>query len=157
MGRAISPATGVLGGRLGAKGVISDAAKAISAEGSQVGGMMQKLMGDLHKSLEKGEELMKGRAAGAPQSILQSFQKDVERLAFIHALQKAIAKAGKGGPFNLETAINDLWVALDGVRKGQKAASAEVQARRDADVMQAMSSILQKMHDASMSAIQNLR
>jgi hypothetical protein len=146
--------------------VISDAGKMISAEGAQIGGMMQKLVGDLHKSLEKGEEMMKGRAAGSPQGILQSFQKDVERLAFIGALQKAIAKAGKGGPFNLETAVNDLWVALDGVKKGQKAMTEDVKARQAQlahqaeqaqQVLQTMNSMLKAMQDASTAVIRSLR
>lgn len=159
MGRAISPVSGMPRGRQQAKGVITDAAKMISLDGAQLGGMLQKLVGDLHKSLDIGEDMMKGRAAGTPQGMLQSFQKDVERLAFIHALQKAISKAGNSKLFNLETAINDLWVAMDGVKRGQKAVNQELQeqARRQADVMQAMSAILEKMHETSKSVIQNMR
>ena len=148
---AVAGATG------GAKGVIDDAGKKMSAEGTQVGGKIQKIVGNLNSALSEGEKMQKGGATAGAQGVLRSFQSDLARLAFISALQQAMNKAGGGGPFNLETAINDLWIALDGVKRGQKAASASMQMQQADQILQSMNSMLKTMHEATMSAARNIR
>lgn len=137
--------------------MIAEAAKSISAEGAQLGGMVQQIVGNLNSSLAKGEEVLKGRGVEGAQGALAAFQKDVSRLAYINALQTAMKKAASGGPFNLETAMNDLWIAMDGLKKGMKKADTKAGQQQEAQVLERMNSILKTMHEASMSAIRNLR
>ena len=70
----------------------------------------------------------------------------------------AMVTSGSGA-FNLETAINDLWVALDCVKRGQQTTSLKAQSQNAAmgDTVQMMSSIMKQMHDSTASVINNMR
>lgn len=159
MGAAISSVGGVTGGSAGAKEAIAGIARSTAADGSRVSGILQQLVGNLTSSLTQGEQAGKAGAAagGAAKQMLDSFQSDLTRLAYIAALQKAMNKAGRPGPFNVETATNDLWVALDGVRKGHKATLMSAQMQQQSQVLETMSNMMKQMHDTAGAVIQNMR
>jgi hypothetical protein len=165
MGAAISNVGGVTGGSAGAKEAIAGFARSAAADGSRVGGILGQLVDNMASSLKQGEQAGKaggalsGAVGGVAKQVLQAFQSDLTRLAYIAALQKAVSKAGKPGPFNVETAINDLWVALDGVRKGNKATSVSVQSQmqRQSQMVETMSNMMKQMHDTAGAVIQNMR
>jgi hypothetical protein len=163
--------SGIAGG--GAlKDVLGQAGRTIGAEGAGIGGILQQILGNLNSIVAQGEKPQGLGGAGA-QGLLQSFQSDISKLAFIAVLQKAISKAGSSGHFNVETAINDLWVALDGVRKGQQANNASLAKRAQAgaggalqlqqqvqanqEMYQMLSNMMKSMGDLQKSIIQNLR
>ena len=160
MGNAIG---GIMRGATGEPGIagvkdsIGGVAGSITSDRGGMGVLLQGLMGNLNSTLTQVEQLgQAGPALGSVgQTLLKSFQTDLTRLAYVAALEKAVKKAKGTGPFYVETAINDLWVALDGVRKGQQVTSAEVQ--KSSDLIQSITTILKQMHDSSASAIQNMR
>ena len=161
MGAAIGGITSGTGGIGPVNDLLAGVARSTAADGSRVGGVLQQLVANLTSSLKMGEQAGKSGAglAGGAKQVLESFQADLTRLAYIAALQKAINKAGKPGPFNVETAVNDLWVALDAVRKGQKLTSQTVQAQmqQQAQLLEMMTNITKQMHDMTSSVIQNMR
>ncbi len=159
MGAAIGGIGSVTGGIGGAKEAIAGVARSAAADGSRVSGMLQQLVGNLTTSLTQGEQAGGVGAAvgGAARQVLQSFQSDLTRLAYIAALQQAMKKAGGPGYFNVETAINDLWVALDGVRKGHKATSLSAQMQQQSQLLETMTNMMKQMHDTAGSVIQNMR
>jgi hypothetical protein len=89
------------------------------------------------------------------------------RLAFVSVLQEAMDKASKNQNFNLETAINDMWVHLDSVRKmagatslaESDAASLRLQQamQKRAELISLISEALKNQHEAQMSVIRNFR
>ena len=89
------------------------------------------------------------------------------RLAFVSVLQEAMDKASKNQNFNLETAINDMWVHLDAVRKmagttslaESDTASLRLQQlmQKRAELFSLISVALKNQHDAQMSVIRNFR
>ncbi len=84
-------------------------------------------MNNLRRGLEA---TIDGMAAQMP-AMLQSLQsalagmggqagivgQSITKTAFISVLHAALEKASKNPQFNLETAINDLWIHLDAVRR----------------------------------------
>jgi hypothetical protein len=171
MGAAIGNIGGAVGGVGGAKEALAGIARTTAADGARVSGMLGQIVESMTASLKQGEQAGKAGgviggalsgAVGGPvgslaKQALQSFQSDLTRLAYIAALQKAMSKAGRPGPFNVETAINDLWTALDGVRKGNKATLMSAQMQQQAQVLETMSNMLKQMHDTAGSVIQNMR
>jgi hypothetical protein len=159
MGAAIGNIAGVAGAGAGAKEAIAGFARATAADGARVSGILGQVVDNLITSLKQGEQAGKtgGAIGGAAKQVLQSFQSDLTRLAYIAALQKALTKAGRPGPFNVETAINDLWVALDGVRKGNKETLMNAQMQQQAQVIETMSNMMKKMHDTAGAVIRNMR
>ena len=159
MGNVIGGIGGV-GGIGGMKNIIGGIGQMTAIDGSQVNSLIQQLLGNLTSTLSQAEQMTAGGgpgAVGAGQSLVRSFQSDLTRLAYIAALQKAVKKASGSGPFNLETAINDLWVALDCVKRGQQTTSLQAQAQNASDVMQSLSRILKQMHDTTAPVINNMR
>lgn len=159
MGAAIGGIGNVAGGSGPLKDAVAGVARAVAADGTRVGGMLQQIAGSLTATLAEGEKAGKagGAAGGGAKQALQSFQSDLTRLAYIAALQKAISKAGGQGHFNVETAVNDLWVALDAVRKGNKATILQSQMQQQTQLLETMSNMMKKMHDTAGSVIQNMR
>lgn len=162
MGNVVSGIGGGLGGVGGMKSILGGIGQMTAIDGSQVNSLIQQLLGNLTSTLSQAEQLAAGGAAVAPgagQSLVRSFQVDLTRLAYIAALQKAVKKASGSGAFNLETAINDLWVALDCVKRGQQTTSLKAQSQNAAmgDTVQMMSSIMKQMHDSTASVINNMR
>lgn len=159
MGNVISGIGGV-GGIGGMKNIIGGIGQMTAIDGSQVNSLIQQLLGNLNSTLSQAEQMTAGGmpfAGGAGQSLVRSFQSDLTRLAYIAALQKAVKKASGSGPFNVETAINDLWVALDCVKRGQQTTSLQAQAQNASDIMQSLSAIMKQMHDSTASVISNMR
>jgi hypothetical protein len=161
MGAAIGNIGGVAGAGGGAKEALAGFARTTAADGARASGVLGQVVENLITSLTQGEQAGKagGAVGGVAKQVLQSFQSDLTRLAYIAALQKALSKAGRPGPFNVETAINDLWVALDGVRKGNKANNLSLQAQmqRQVQLMETMSNMMRQMHDTAGAVIQNMR
>lgn len=89
------------------------------------------------------------------------------KAAFISALHEAIDKARKNPQFNLETAINDLWIHFDAVRKFSTAASPAAidgEAKRLQGMMQkraqlfsVLGELMKQRDQMQKSVIQNLR
>jgi hypothetical protein len=75
-----------------------------------------------------------------------------QRAMFIAALQQAIQKAASQQNFNMETAINDLWVKLSGLRP---------QGNQNIQQLNQMFGMLEgmikQMHDMQKGVIQNMR
>lgn len=162
MGQVIGNVAGIAG--LGLTGVVGGVRQAldgiaggITLDRGGMGPILRALMGNLNTTLTKAEQLSTGAvvSASAGTEVLKAFQTDLTRLAYIAALEKAVKKARGTGPFFVETAINDLWVALDGVRQGQQVTGAQVQ--NAGDVLQSITTILKQMNDAAGQAIQNMK
>lgn len=81
-----------------------------------------------------------------------------DKMAFIAVLNGAIRKAAKTPHFNIETQINDLWIALSALRS-KTAARNElnqlVQQRQE--MMQTMTNIVKQFEQSAQNAIQNMR
>lgn len=75
-----------------------------------------------------------------------------QKAIFITTLQQAIQKAASQQNFNLETAINDLWIKLSGLRP---------QGRQDLQelnqMFQMLEGIARQMNDMQKNAIRNMR
>lgn len=157
MGDCIHGMTKGLGGIGAVRQTIGGIAGAINVDSGGVGPILQSVVWNLTSTLTQLEQLGKGGpfSGGAGQQLLRSFQSDLTRLAYIAALQKAVRKARGTGSFNVETALNDLWVALDGIRKGQPLTNPPVQNAND--LIQSLTTILKQMNDKAGSAIQNMR
>ena len=114
-----------------------------------------------------------GAAAGAFPGAFPNPSQDgqikqtLTKLAFVSVLQEAMDKASKNPHFNLETAINDMWVHLEAVGKLAGAtSSADSEAalirlqqsmQRRGQLFSMISEIMKSQHDSQMSAIRNLR
>lgn len=68
---------------------------------------------------------------------------------FISVLLEAVEDARAKPNFNVETAINDLWVKLSKVRPAQNQAMNQT--------LQQVTNLLKQMHDMQKSVIQNIR
>jgi hypothetical protein len=164
-------AVGSVVGSGGLKDILGQAGRTIGADGAQFGGLLQQILGSLNSTLSQGEQMSQGLGGAGAQGLLQSFQTDISKLAFISVLQQAIKKAGSAGHFNVETAINDLWVSLDRVRKGQQANLASIAKKAQAAaegglqqkmqsqqaMLEMMSNMMKSIHDTQQRIIQNLR
>lgn len=157
MGSVMRGVSSGVGGIGAVKEAIGNVAGAITLDSGGVSALLQSVVGNLNATLTQVEQLGKAGpfSGGAGQELLRSFQSDLTRLAYIAALEKAVKKARRKGPFNVETAINDLWIALDGIRKGQQMTSPQVQNAND--LVQSLTTILKQMNDTAGSAIQNMR
>ena len=75
-----------------------------------------------------------------------------QKAIFIGTLQQAIQKAASQQNFNLETAINDVWIKLSGLRP---------QGRKDLQelnqMFQMLEGISRQMNEMQKSAIRNMR
>jgi len=138
-----APIAGAVGGPL--SGVLGDIGKLLekNVQGSPFGA----LQGDL-KSL--GQKLAQGaRAAAPPQPVDLSGM--LAKSMFIHVLTEAADQAAQKQHFNVETAINDLWIKLDRVRPNHEQTKQLLQA------MEMMTGLM-KNQDSMMKGIaQNLR
>ena len=154
---SVSGLGGVMAGVGNIRQIIDGVAGSITLDRGGVSTLLQGLVGNLNTTLTRAEQLSKGAvvSGSAGNEVVKAFQADLTRLAYVAALEKAVKKARGTGPFNVETAINDLWVALDGVRHGQQATVAQVQ--NSADVIQSITTILKQMNDAAGQAIQNIK
>lgn len=96
-----------------------------------------------------------------------NMRQSIAKAAFISALHQALDKAGKNPQFNLETAINDLWIHLDAVRRFSAAVNPvaiDGEAKKLQGMMQKRAQLfsvlgeLMKLQDqAQTSVIRNLR
>lgn len=127
-------------------GVLGDVGKLLekNVQGSPFGA----LQGDL-KSLAQKLGQGAARAAGsAPQVDLSGM---LAKSMFIHVLTEAADDAAKKQHFNVETAINDLWVKLDRVRPNHEQTKQLMQA------MEAVTGLMKNRSAVMTGIVQNLR
>jgi hypothetical protein len=93
-----------------------------------------------------------GQAGGPPMgaSPEEAYSGAVNAM-FIHALAEAADEAAKKPSFNLETAINDLWIKLDRMRPQKE------QMRTMKDMMEAISGTIRTQSELARKIAQNLR
>lgn len=116
---------------------------------------------------------MKASAMPAASPAAGQLSQIVAKIVFVSILNAAIEKASKNAHFNVETAINDLWVHLDAARKfsaGGGSASAagspsiDVQTQKLQSMMQkrsqlfsVLSEIMSKYDQSAKNVIQSMR
>ena len=97
----------------------------------------------------------------------------VAKVVFVSVLTEAIDKAGKNAHFNVETAINDLWVHLDAARKfsgggaaagaagspsfGLEAKKLQRMVQKRAQLFDVLGEIMQKYDQSAKNVIQSMR
>lgn len=97
------------------------------------------------KSITPGAGGASGIAGGALSGMMQ-------RTMFIAALQQAIQKAASQQNFNMETAINDLWVKLSGLRPQGNHNMQELN-----QMFGMLEGMMKQMNDMKKGVIQNIR
>jgi hypothetical protein len=90
-------------------------------------------------------KLMAASGAGRLDQLPEALTKTM----FISILLEAVEDARAKPHFNVETAINDLWVKLSKARPAQNQAMNQT--------LQQVTNLLKQMHDMQKSAIQNIR
>jgi hypothetical protein len=112
-----------------------DAGDLLSKLNIEVGKMLNEfgdlkgLLGNLAQSFQQATQGKGGSLATGGLGLL------AVKLGYIAVLQGAIEKAGKSQNFNIETAINDLWIALDAVKKLAAAGTQPGSASIDVETM----------------------
>lgn len=96
----------------------------------------------------------------------------VAKVVFVAVLNEAINKAGKSAHFNVETAINDLWIHLDAARKfsgrgnaaagGSPSIDVETQKlqrmmQKRAELFDVLGKIMEKHDQSAKNVIQSMR
>jgi hypothetical protein len=96
----------------------------------------------------------------------------VAKVVFVAVLNEAINKASKSANFNVETAINDLWVHLDAARKfsgagnagaaGSPSIDVEIQKlkrtmQKRADLFDVLGKIMERYDQSAKNVIQSMR
>jgi hypothetical protein len=140
---------GKIGG-VGASQLISQLGLEVDKMGDELAqafGDMKGTLGGLSQAFQQATQGA-GSALGLP-AVQGQIGGLARKILFIAVLQAAIEKAGKNRHFNIETAINDLWISLDPVRKMGAAGDAQglpaVQRSAAIDVeMQKLQRMIQK-------------
>ncbi len=129
---------------------------------------------DMLQALQKSLSGVGGTAstAGAAKLAAGQMSQVVAKVVFVAVLNEAINKASKSAHFNVETAINDLWVHLDAARKfsggGNAGAAAspsidvETQKlkrmiQKRADLFELLSKIMERYDQSAKNVIQSMR
>lgn len=93
----------------------------------------------------------------------------VAKIVFVSVLTDAISKASRSSHFNVETAINDLWVHLNSTRRlssggdntapgiGVETQHLRRMIEKRAGLFSALSAVMKTKHDTAKNAIQNMR
>lgn len=93
---------------------VSNLGRDVNAAAAAMPAMMQSILGSF-VGAGANAPANPGAAGQAKQTLV--------KLAFVSVLQEAMDKASKSQHFNVETAINDMWIHLDSVRQMAKATS----------------------------------
>ncbi len=156
---AIGSTIGGIGNLEGIRKVLDGVSSNLAKDFREIPQILQGLSANLASTLESADRAGKGPSSAGVANIsqlLSSFQADVTRLAYIAALQAAVKKARGSGPFNFETAVNDLWLALQAIRGAQQQTNPSGPAQMG-QLLEMMSNIVKKMNDSAGQAIQNIK
>jgi hypothetical protein len=154
--------------------------------GQQLNNLFQQLGMDMGKISDE-----MGEIANPLRALAQTFERSVKavdqngaaqarggvvqgmaaRLAFVAVLKEAMEKATRPGPFNAETAINDLWVHLDPVRQISASAASGQDSKipetamlklqksmaKRSQLFDTLSKIMERYDQSAKSVINNMR
>jgi hypothetical protein len=130
---------------------------------------------DVHRVLQQLTTMFAGAKSGLPPppEVPGKVSQAIGKLVFISVLNEAIDKASKNPHFNVETAVNDLWVHLESARKVSTSSAApgapsppmsegEMRKLQDAlakraEMFRLLTNLSQARHEMSKSIIQNMR
>ena len=127
---------------------------------------------DMLQALQKSLSGIGGAAstAGAAQLAAGQMSQVVAKVVFVAVLNEAINKASKSTHFNVETAINDLWVHLDAARKfsssggaaGSPSIDVETQKlkrsmQKRAELFDVLGKIMERHNQSAKNVIQSMR
>lgn len=126
----------------------------------QVGQAMQQLLSGSVEGLAQALSGAKPAAAGG--TAAQAITQTVSKAMFVAVLSDAIEDAKGKSHFNLQTAINDLWVRLSvlkdqGGEPQRNLLKLQQLLEKQAQAMGAASNVLKQAHDSRRSVIRNLR
>lgn len=149
------PAGGVSGAARAAAKAVQSAAGAIGGKagaGAVSGAMSGMIGGKAGAAAAAGGGVAGGGMGGAMAGMGGGLAGMAQKAIFITTLQQAIQKAATQQNFNLETAINDVWIKLSGLRP---------QGRQDLQelnqMFQMLEGISRQMNEMQKSAIRNMR
>ena len=170
-----SPAAGFGGLTTGITQGISDAIGNLADDHNQMGGVIQGMKNDLDNLLRQAGvgpqgTMMPGPAGAGGSQVTDQFRSHVTRLAYVTVLHKAIKKTKHQKNFNFDTAMTDLWNALQNIKQGDRSnqqiaskqgASNQVpavqnQMAQTLVTLQTMNSMMQQMHVAAGQTIKNM-
>ena len=129
---------------------------------------------DMLQALQKSLSGIGGTAstAGAAKLAAGQLSQDVAKVVFVAVLTEAINKASKSAHFNVETAINDLWIHLDAARKfsgggnagaaGSPSIDVETQKlkramQKRAELFDVLGKIMERYDQSAKNVIQSMR
>ena len=155
---------------------ISDALGNLSQDHNDMGSLLQGIKTDLDSVMKQAGVSTTGGVAPSPLStggggqVADQFRSHVSRLAYITVLHKAIKRTRHQKNFNVDTAMNDLWNALQALKQGDKnnqqiatqsppaiVGGPQAQMIQNAALMQQMSSMMQGMHQSVGSILNNMK
>jgi hypothetical protein len=155
---------------------LSDAMGNLAQDHSDMGGVIQGIKTDLDSVMRQAGVSPQGGLApvppGAGGQVADQFRSHVSRLAYVTVLHKAIKRTRHQKNFNIETAMNDLWNALNGIKKGDKTnqqiasspggapnqlPAVQNQMAQNMVLMQQMSSMMQSMNESAGTIIKNMK
>ena len=157
-----------------------DAASILSALNVEMGSLGRDIASNSNVSamlqnLQKSLESIGSTTATMPPAALtgQQLSQVVTKIVFVSVLNEAINKASKNAHFNVETAINDLWVHLDAARKfsgggsaaraaGSPSTDVEMQKlkrmmQKRAELFSVLGAIMTKYDQSAKNVIQSMR
>jgi hypothetical protein len=155
---------------------ISDAMGNLSQDHSDMGGVIQGIKSDLDSVMRQAGVSPQGGLAPTPPGtggqVADQFRSHVSRLAYVTVLHKAIKRTRHQKNFNIETAMNDLWAAFNGIKKGDKTnqqiasspggmqnqlPAVQNQMSQNMVLMQQMSLMMQSMNENAGTIIKNMK
>lgn len=156
---------------------ISSLLSALNLEIGSLGRDMAALTANLpamQQTLQKalGDTGSTASTTHAPSVAAGQVSQAVAKVVFVAVLNEAINKASKSAHFNVETAINDLWVHLDAARKFSGGGSASAAGSPSIDVetqklkrmiqkrselFDVLGKIMERYDQSAKNVIQNMR
>ena|SRR5579864_5927994 len=116
--------------------------------------ILQTVKIDIENSLKQAVPAVQSNTGSS--QVVKDFQTNLTCLAYIVALQKAIKRAKQPRAFNLETAMNDLWTALNNIKQGNQTNSSTAVTARNTQMIEIMTTMVKTMNDSASASIKNL-